>query len=79
MKPTAKSVLEFALDNGLEIVSYGLAPNPTGFCFEAHPGLIEEDGSREPEASPETQRRFAEMLRGLNRQEVDTLRAWALG
>ena len=27
-------ILELMEDTGIEIVSYGLAPNPFGFCFE---------------------------------------------
>lgn len=29
-------LLSFGFENDLEIVSYGLAPNPFGFCFESH-------------------------------------------
>lgn len=28
------AILEFCSDNSIEIVSYGLAPNPNGFCYE---------------------------------------------
>lgn len=35
-KQQATRVFQFGLDNNLEIVSYGLAPNPNGFCFEVH-------------------------------------------
>jgi len=36
MKPSPKiaSILEFCTVNNIEIVSYGLAPNPNGFCYE---------------------------------------------
>ena len=39
MKTLSKRVrklLTFMFENDLEIVSYGLGPNPNGFCFENH-------------------------------------------
>lgn len=29
-------IIEFCNDNSIEIVSYGLAPNPNGFCYELY-------------------------------------------
>jgi len=29
-----KSLFQTMLDNNLDILSYGLAPNPNGFCYE---------------------------------------------
>lgn len=29
-----RKVIDFCEDNNCEIISYGLAPNPFGFCFE---------------------------------------------
>ena len=34
MTPAVRKVLSFASDWNIETVSYGLAPNPWGFCFE---------------------------------------------
>lgn len=36
MSNKVKDLAQFMLDNNIEIVSYGLAPNPNGFCFECH-------------------------------------------
>ena len=62
---TAEKVLTFGLDNNLEIVSYGLAPNPNGFCFESH-----------GKASESVKREFSKMLEALNSDEVKKLRSW---
>lgn len=62
---TAKKVLQFAFDNELEIVSYGLAPNPNGFCFESYGN-----------ASESVKRKFSKMLDALNSNEVKKLRSW---
>jgi len=31
---TIDKIIELCADSGNEIVSYGLAPNPNGFCYE---------------------------------------------
>lgn len=61
----AKRVMGFGLDNGLEIVSYGLAPNPNGFCFESH-----------YKASESVQRVFHNTLETLDKETVEVLRSW---
>lgn len=30
-----QAVIQYALDHDIQIISFGLAPNPNGFCFEA--------------------------------------------
>lgn len=35
-KREVENLFQWLIDNNLEIVSYGLAPNPFGFCFECH-------------------------------------------
>lgn len=62
---TLNKILELANEQGFEIVSYGLAPNPNGFCFESH-----------GEATPEQERSFNRILEGLMPEEVSELRAW---
>ncbi len=65
----ALNIMRFALDNSLEIVSYGLAPNPNGFCFENHGPSTEE------------QRRicnvFSKLLDGLSERDVASLKRMA--
>lgn len=34
MSNRINAILEFCEENNIEIISYGLAPNPNGFCFE---------------------------------------------
>jgi len=34
MQDQVTLIIDFLEDNGIEIISYGLAPNPFGFCFE---------------------------------------------
>lgn len=58
-----KHLIQFGLDNNLEIVSYGLAPNPNGFCFESH-----------GDASETIVRHFAKLLESLTTDEVAELR-----
>ena len=42
MSPHLKRLIQWGLDNNLEVVSWGLAPNPFGFCFESHGNASEE-------------------------------------
>lgn len=60
-----QKILQFALDNDLEIVSYGLAPNPNGFCFESH-----------GKASETAKRWLTKELERLNKSEVEILKSW---
>lgn len=36
-------IIEFLEDRTIEIVSYGLAPNPNGFCFELYDDACSDD------------------------------------
>lgn len=38
-----QQILDFCTDNNIEIVSYGLAPNPNGFCYELPENLDDTD------------------------------------
>lgn len=38
-----QQILDFCTDNNIEIVSYGLAPNPNGFCYELPEKLDDMD------------------------------------
>lgn len=61
-RPISKNVEEIlclCLDHDIEIVSYGLAPNPNGFCYEA------------PEnASSAACRRLSSLLDALTKKET---------
>ena len=59
---TAQEIMRFALDNNMEIVSYGLAPNPNGFCFEDHG------------ASAPAKKALSKALDTLSAQEIATLK-----
>ena len=61
-----KRLIEFGLLNDLEIVSYGLAPNPNGFCFESH-----------GKASDKVKRHFSDQLDTLTKDETQELRKWS--
>ena len=58
-----KEIIQIGLDHDLEIISYGLAPNPNGFCFEDHGG-----------ASDKTLMHFNDLLDALTKAEIDELR-----
>lgn len=62
-----KKLFEFMLQNDLELVSYGLAPNPNGFCFENH-----------GKASPEVLKHVSKELNNLNKSEIAWLKQAAL-
>lgn len=36
MSNLIQQILDFCYENSIEIVSYGLAPNPNGFCYELY-------------------------------------------
>lgn len=65
MKNKIDQLLQDMEENGLEIVSYGLAPNPNGFCFE----LMDDD------ISDETINEFSEKLDILSAAETKYLRS----
>lgn len=56
-------LLKFGFDNDLEIVSFGLAPNPNGFCFESH-----------GKASNKVKQEFSKRLDQLNQDEIKQLK-----
>lgn len=63
MSPAVRKVLSFASDWNIEIVSYGLAPNPNGFCFECDDSV------------PDSVRiKFSNMLDGLTTSEENELK-----
>jgi len=64
----AKRIIQFGLDNNLEIVSYGLAPNPNGFCWESHGN-----------ASEEVLRAFSTMLTRADKETEKALRKIVFG
>lgn len=68
MSPTLKRLIQWGLDNNLEIVSWGLAPNPFGFCFESHGN-----------ASDEAKKYFSQRLERLEPHEVEDLKKWLKG
>lgn len=57
-------LIRFGLDNNLEIVSHGLAPNPWGFCFESH-----------GKASEEVKQAFSKRLETLSKEQVELVKA----
>lgn len=61
-------ILELCADSGIEIVSYGLAPNPNGFCFESC------DDSTEREV-----KQMNDLLESLSTKEENVLRAQLFG
>lgn len=63
MSQRVKKLLKFMLDNDLEIVSYGLAPNPFGFCFESH-----------GKASDKIKKHVSKQLESLTKLEVNEIR-----
>jgi len=58
-----KDLIQFGLNNGLEIVSFGLAPNPWGWCFESH-----ED------ASSEVKMLFSKRLNRLTKEQTEIMK-----
>lgn len=61
MDPVAK-ILQMMEKHHIEIISYGLAPNPFGFCFEAEnvdSKILEE---------------FSALLDSLNNEEINQLK-----
>lgn len=62
-----EKILKFGLENNLEIVSYGLAPNPNGFCYERH-GKQDE----------RVEKYFWQQLESLNKNEIEEMKRIAL-
>ena len=65
MNKKLKKLMQFGLENDLEIVSYGLAPNPNGFCFESH-----------GKATDKVKNHFSKELDKLTKEETETLKGW---
>lgn len=59
MTRKVKKLLRFGFENNLKIISYGLAPNPDGFCFESH-----------GKASQKVQKYFHNKLESLTESEI---------
>lgn len=68
MSPAVRKVLAFCADHDIEIVSYGLSPNPNGFCFER--------GENTSQKACKTLSGMLDSLTGLEEQE---LRKWVFG
>ena len=68
MSPATRKVLAYAKRHDLEIVSYGLAPNPWGFCFE-----------KGENSSNHACRTFSGMLEGLSKGEEEELKREVFG
>jgi hypothetical protein len=66
MKTTLNEVLDMMEEHDIVIVSFGLAPNPFGFCFE----------SDEPAA---IKQKFSKLLDSLTEKEEQTLRHAVFG
>jgi hypothetical protein len=63
-----EKILWFLAENSIEIVSYGLAPNPNGFCFELF-----------GEASQNDAKELSSMLDALTSKEELELRRAVFG
>lgn len=66
MSPAVRKVIAFIQDNDIALVSYGLAPNPWGWCFEV--------SDNTPKSASRT---LGRMLDGLSNKETKELRQWA--
>lgn len=68
-KPTGyrlDKIFDMLEEYSIEIVSYGLAPNPNGFCFES-------------EENKKITQRFSGLLEGLNHTDEAALRKYLFG
>lgn len=65
MSPKVEKILEICSRQDIEIVSFGLAPNPWGFCFE-----IGED------TSEKAVQKINDLLNSLNEKEESELKKW---
>jgi hypothetical protein len=68
MRPRVKQILDLCERYDIIIVSFGLAPNPNGFCFEPSP--------RTPKGA---KRALADMMQALNKGEEAELRCVIFG
>lgn len=69
MNKKVKKILQFSLDYNFEIVSYGLAPNPNGFCYEDHNSKRNNNARKV----------FNDLLNSLNKEETLELRKYIFG
>ena len=60
-----QAVIDFCDDNHVDIISYGLAPNPNGFCYEADDDVETKE--------------LEEMLDALTSKEENELRKYIFG
>lgn len=68
MKPRVRQILKLCERYSITIVSFGLAPNPNGFCFET--------SSETPKGAS---RALADMMQSLNEAEEAELRREVFG
>lgn len=68
MSKQVKQILRLCDDTGAVIVSYGLAPNPFGFCFERGDDMTDAQAKA-----------LSELLDGLSGHEETELRRLAFG
>lgn len=68
MNHKIKAILDHCEAHGLEFVSYGLAPNPWGFCYE-----------RSDASSDEACKDLDRMLNGLSDNEENELKREVFG
>ena len=43
MSPKVQKIFDFMADHDVEIVSFGIAPNPFGFCYERGENASDKD------------------------------------
>jgi hypothetical protein len=58
-----EKILDFMIQNNVELISHGLAPNPFGFCFEVH----------NPKTPDHVLRYIDQELESLNSEETEYL------
>jgi hypothetical protein len=73
LSPKVQAIMEYALEHGFELTSFGLEPNPFGFCYETHP-----DAENGEEPGLDEHQYFNSLLYALNESEELELRRAAL-
>lgn len=63
MSKQVKEILDFLGETDIQIVSYGLAPNPNGFCYEIYGDSCSDEASC-----------LEEMLEGLTKEQEEELK-----
>lgn len=79
LKPKVKRVLAIALDCDFEIVSYGVPPNPNGFCFETPDPMDFGDRDRDLKIIQNQARIFSGLLDNLDKEETKQLKDYIFG